>query len=132
MADSFEFDFSELNKLAADIAAVPEKAGPNIVKAIHVTSNKVMKGWRDRLRGSATLPALPYALSYEVSSTAGLELSTIESEIGFQKGRKQAAFGHISEFGSINNPPRGFGLASLQEQLDDFEAGLAKAIEPDL
>lgn len=132
MADSFEVDFSELDKLAADIAAVPDNAGPNIVKAIHVTSNKVLKGWRGRLMGSSTLPALPFALSYDLSTAAGADLSTIESEIGFDKGRKQGALGNISEYGSINNPPRGFGLASLQEQLDDFEKGLAKAIEPDL
>lgn len=122
-----DFDFSEIDKLAADITDAAD-ALPNIKKAVSVTAFKVKESWRDRLKGSDTLPALPYAINYDVK-VAG---DSVEAEIGFDKSKKQGALGNISEFGSINNPPRGFGLASLEENQGDFETGIHRAIDDTL
>ena len=125
-------DFSELSRLAADLGAVPKTSGPKIRQALEVTSRKVKDAWRDKLKGSSTLPGLPGAVSYEVATFQGFGASVFQSEIGFDRDKSQGRLGSISEYGSINNPPRGFGHAALQENADDFEAGLAIAIEQSL
>lgn len=122
-----DFDFSDFDKLAADLEGAAD-AIPNVKKAVQVTSFKVKNAWRDKLRGSASLPALPFAVSYDVKADAG----SVEGEIGFDKGKPQGPLGNISEFGSINNAPRGFGLASLEENQVDFIKGIEQAIDDTL
>ncbi|TFD27520.1 hypothetical protein [Cryobacterium cryoconiti] len=124
-----DFDFSEFDRLAADLAEVPKNTGPWINSAIHVTSQKVRKSWQDKLRGSRSLPGLPSAVTYDITTFQGFGASVIQSEIGFDKARRQGPLGVFSEYGSINNPPRGFGLAALQENQDDFQEGLARAVD---
>lgn len=122
-----DFDFSDISKLAADLGDAAD-AIPNVKKAATVTSLKVKNAWRDKLRGSSTLPALPFAVSYDVKADAG----SVEAEIGFDKSKNQGALGNISEFGSVNNAPRGFGLASLEENQADFVKGIEQAIDDTL
>jgi hypothetical protein len=127
MADGFSIDFSEFDKLTADIAAAPREAAPNISKAIEVTARHVKDGWKGRVEGSVGLEGLSRALSYDIKGGAGIRADAIEAEIGFDKVG-QGSLGNISEFGSIKHPPRGYGLASLGEQQADFEKGLGMAI----
>ena len=122
------FDFSELNRLAADLEKAGREVRPNVVKATHVTARKIKDRWRDKLKGSSTLPGLPSAVSYDVKSPSG----AVEAEIGFDKGRRQGALGNVSEFGTPSVGPRGFGLASLEENQDDYVTGLEKAIDDTL
>ena len=122
-----DYDFSELTKLSADLGDAAD-AIPNVKKAVTVTARNVKDAWRDRLKGSATLPALPYAVTYDVDVTAG----GVEGEVGFDKGRAQGPLGNISEFGSPTVAPRGFGLASLEENQADFVTGIEKAIDDTL
>jgi hypothetical protein len=121
------FDFSELNKLAADLGEVSRTARPNVRKAVQVTAHKVRDSWREKLQGSATLPGLPAALSYDVESNAG----GVEAEVGFDK-QGQGNLGVFSEYGSVNNAPRGFGLASLEENQADFVKGILMAVDESL
>jgi hypothetical protein len=129
VSDGVFVDFSELNQIAAALADVPANAGKHVRAAVEVTSVKVKKSWREKLDGSRTLPGLPFAVTYDVitSSTLGRD-SVIQSEIGFDKDKNQGPLGNVSEFGTVNNPPRGFGLAALQENLKDYEDGLAQAL----
>lgn len=122
-----DFDFSELDKLAADLGDAADVI-PNVKKAVQVTSNNVKSAWRNKLQGSSTLPALPYAVSYDVEVNAG----GVEGEIGFDKDKPQGALGNVSEYGTMNNAPRGFGLASLEENQADFVEGIEKAIDDTL
>lgn len=122
-----DFDFSELNALAADLGDAAD-ALPNVKKAVQVTANNVKTAWRGKLQGSSTLPALPYAVSYDVKADRG----GVEGEVGFDKGKPQGPLGNISEFGTMNNPPRGFGLASLEENQADFVRGIETAIDDTL
>lgn len=119
-----DFDFSDLDKLAADLGTVSRDTRKNVRKAVEVTARKVKDSWRDKLKGSSTLPGLPSAVSYDVKSASG----AIEAEVGFDKGRRQGALGNVSEFGTPSVGPRGFGLASLEEKQGDFEDGIGKAL----
>lgn len=125
MADGVTFDFSDIDKLVADLGTVPNTAGPLIRKAVEITSLKIKRDWQEPLKGSATLPALPYALGFDVKSDG----RTIESEIGFDLARNQGPLGGISEFGSPTITGRGYGLASLRKNQDDFVKGLEIALE---
>lgn len=118
-----DFDFSEIDKLAADLSSVARDTQPNVRKAVEVTARKIKDGWRDRLKGSATLPGLPGAVSYDIDEPGG----SVEAEIGFDKGRRQGALGNVSEFGTPTVGPRGYGLASLEENQEDFAKGIGLA-----
>ena len=122
-----DFDFTDLSKLAADLQNAAD-AVPNVKKATEVTARKVKDAWRDKLKGSSTLPALPYAVTYDTKTTRG----AVEGEVGFDKSRPQGPLGNISEFGSVNNAPRGFGLASLEENQADYVTGIERAIDDTL
>lgn len=122
-----DFDFSDLTKLAADLGEVARSARPNVRKATQVTAQKVRDSWREKLAGSATLPGLPAALSYDIESNAG----GVEAEVGFDK-QGQGNLGVFSEYGSVNNAPRGFGLASLEENQADFVKGILMAVDESL
>ena len=122
-----DWNFSELDKLAVDLGDAADVI-PNVKKAVQVNSNKVKSAWRNKLQGSSTLPALPYAVSYDVEVNAG----GVEGEIGFDKDKPQGALGNVSEYGTMNNAPRGFGLASLEENQADFVEGIEKAIDDTL
>ena len=122
-----DYDFSDLDKLAADLGDGAD-ALPNVKKAVQVTAFKVKTVWRTKLGGSSTLPGLPAALSYDVEADAG----SVDAEIGFDKSKGQGPLGNISEFGSPTVAPRGFGLASLEENQADFVTGIEKAIDDTL
>lgn len=119
-----DFDFSDITKLAADLGDVAQSTQKNVRKAVEVTARKVKDSWRDKLKGSSTLPGLPSAVTYDVESSSG----AVEGEIGFDKGRRQGPLGTISEFGTPRTGARGFGLASLKENEEDFVDGLGIAL----
>lgn len=128
MADGFEVDFSELDKLSADLGEIEASAGPLIRKAVEITALKSKRDWQEPLKGSATLPLLPYALSYDVRVNFLDSSTTVEAEVGFDKTRAQGALGNISEYGSPSITGRGFGLAALEKNLDDFIGGIDLAM----
>ena len=125
---SADFDFSELDRLAADLGEVPAKSGPLIRKALEVTSRYVRDSWRDKLKGSISFKHLPGAVTYDIATFQGFGASIFQAEIGFDKSRSQGALGNISEFGTPKTPPSGFGHASLLENQDDFQKGIDIAI----
>ena len=125
---SAAFDFSELDRLAADIGEVPAKSGPKIRKALEVTSRYVRDSWRDKLKGSISFKHLPGAVTYDIVTFQGFGASVFQAEIGFDKGRPQGALGNLSEFGKPGQAPMGFGHASLLENQADFEKGIDIAI----
>jgi hypothetical protein len=123
-----DFDFSELDKLAVDIGTASGEVVGNVVKAVKVTSHNVKKDWQEPLQGSSTLPALARAVSYDVTVRA----TGVEGEVGFDKDKPQGPLGNISEFGSPTSPPRGFGLAALEKNQDDFVRGIEIATDDTL
>jgi hypothetical protein len=127
MADGMSFDFSELDKLAADLGEVPKNIGPFVRKATEVSARKVRDGWRDNARGLAHAPAFPSSITYDLKGGNAVRGSQIDADIGPDKGRAQGALGNLIEYGSVNNPPQGLGQKALQANQEDFVTGLGRA-----
>lgn len=123
MADGLSIDFSDILKLAADLGDVPKTAGRNIRKAVEVTARHVKDDWREPLQGSALLPRGPYSISYDIKGTG----RSVEAEIGPELKGQGALIGML-EYGTPSTGPTGYGAKALQQNQDDFEKGLLKAI----
>lgn len=124
-----DIDFTELDRLAADLGEVPKKAGAFVRKAIEVTARNVRDDWRENAQGMAHAPAFPYSISYDLKSFSGFGATVLDAEIGPDKQKPQGALGNLIEFGSVNNPPQGLGHGALQRNEGDFVDGLSKALE---
>jgi len=125
MTDGVQVDSSEIDRLVADLGSISADAAENVVKAVEVSSLKTKKSWQEPLKGSRTLGALPYAITFDVEGDG----KTVTSEIGFDKSRNQGPLGNISEYGSPTITGRGYGLAALEKNIPDFEKGLSIALE---
>lgn len=126
-------DASEINRLARDLGAVPAKVGPNLRAAVEVTARNVKDDWRKSLEGSATVPLGHLSVTYDMKGGAAATGSSVEAEIGPDLARPQGPLVGIVEEGVAGrNGPRGYGLAALQRNVEDFERGLAKAVEDSL
>lgn len=128
MAD-FEIDFSELDRLTADLGEVPKKAGPKLRQAAEVSARKLRDEWRTQARGLAHAPAFPSSITYDIKTRRAFGVSQVDAEIGPDKDRNQGALGNLIEFGSVNNSPQGLGLGALQATQADFERGLEIALD---
>lgn len=122
-----DFDFSELDSLAADLGEVPKNAGPLINSALQHTAVEVKKSWQKRVKGAKHLPGLPAAIDYDVSTFQGFGASVLKIEVGFNKDKPQGALGNVNEFGTPLVAGRGHGMAALEDNIADFEKGLGDA-----
>lgn len=122
---SMDFDFSELDKLAADIGEAPRKAQKSIRKAVEVTARNVKNSWRGKVSGAKGLGGLSSAVSYDIKTSS----EGVDAEVGYDRGKKQGKLGAVSEFGTPRTAPRQYGLSSLEENQEDFINGLGTAIE---
>jgi len=147
-----DFDFSELNTLAADLGEVSRNAGPNIRKAVEVTSRNVKDAANESVRSSRASWSKPLAgaIDYEITAEAGAGGSFIESEVGYNQSRygDRAKLGNLREFGAPNAPSGFFSKGTfipipgsrapraphndlanaLHENENDFVDGLSKAL----
>lgn len=128
MPDGFEVDFSDLDLLAADLGDVPSNVGPNVLKAVEVSARNIKNSWRDKLKGARALPGAARSISYTVKGSASGAGSQVNAEIG-ATNRGQGSLVGKTEFGSVNNGPKGYGTAALAETQEDFERGLSRALE---
>lgn len=146
MPDSARIDFSELNKMAADLGRVPDDSGEFFRQAIETTARHVKDTARENAKGMAHAPAFPYSITYDVGvgydqsigqqamsviggAISGARASVLRAEIGPDKNRAQGALGNLIEYGSVNNPPQGIMHGALQANEVDFEKGIAKATD---
>ncbi len=142
MPDGITCDNSEFMNYATDLDHVPDGAGLNIIKAVHVSSRNIKDGWREQLEGSETIPHGSRAISYDINGSAvadsALDLlagatgltgrSEIVSEIGPRLNSSQGPIVGIVETGTPTIAPRGYGAYQLEAEIPGFEAGLAKAV----
>jgi len=127
-----DFNFSELDRLAADLGDVPKQTGPLIRKAIEVSSLKVKKSAADSVKsGSRMWKALPRTIDYDILVAAGLGGSSITSEVGYNKDQGAGHLGNLREYGAPgkNLAPHNDLKTALEANQDDFERGLSIAIE---
>jgi hypothetical protein len=130
VTEDIGFDFSEMNKLAADLGDAGRRDGKKIRQAVEVTAFKVKKAWADKLKGEPHLPHAPRSIGYDLLGTALSSKSDVTAEIGAETGKLQAPIVTVIEFGSPHSIPKGYGLAALQENQADFIKGLGLAVDP--
>ncbi|MFG2165519.1 hypothetical protein [Micromonospora chersina] len=116
---------SQLDRLVAELADVPENAHGNIVKAATFTSNGIKKTARQFASGIAHAPDYPNAITYDVDDL-GVGVG-VQTEIGPDKDRRQGPLGNILEYGTVNNPPYAHLGPALDRWSTDCVEGLEKA-----
>lgn len=113
-------DFSELNRLAADLTDAPQELLKNVRKAVEVTARNIKDDWRQgaerrSLRGYAA--SIDYGLSYPGQA--------IEAEIGPNLAKSQGALGIVEDApGDVQSAPQHAGRDALSANEADFERGL--------
>jgi len=133
MADGVHIDTSELDTLVADFGKVMKATPENVAKAVAVSARKVKNDWQEPVKGSESLPGGASTITYDMvgASNAILNRSAISAEIGPEL-RGQGPLVGMLEYGTPNTGPRGYGLEALRKNADDFERGIAKAVEDGL
>jgi hypothetical protein len=124
-------DTTELDRAIAQLAELPAETLPFVRKAVQVNVTFVKEAWRSKLQGTAFAPRVPYSITYDTRELNG----GVEAEIGATKGTgNQGGVALLLEYGapSQNLGARGFGLAALQENADDLESGIGKALDDGL
>lgn len=138
MSDGISFDFSDLEKLAADLGEVPKNAGPNIRSAVQFTATNVKKDAAATVSQRKHFKQAAAGIDYDISGTTGERLGGITAEVGYNKSRRESAkLGNLVEFGSPGNPATnapqlspGNDLANaLEKNQGDFQHGLEIALE---
>lgn len=131
MADGITIDTSELDKALAKIGQLGPETIPFVRKAVQVNVTNVKNAWRDKLQGTPSAPRVPYSITYDTKELA----SGVEAEIGATKGTgNQGGIALLLEYGTpghkyVNLPAHGYGLAALQENVDDLETGVGRALD---
>lgn len=132
MAES-SFDFSEIDRLAVDIENAGKGVRKNVVSATKVSAHNVKEAWKEKLSGGGeSLKHLPRAVTYDVDTARVFGVDVVEGEIGPDPDRAQGRLDNISEFGSPTVAPRGYGLASLEENQADYVKGIGMATDETL
>ena len=129
MVGSMDYDFSAVDKLAADLGETAKGIGPFARKAVEVSARHVKDDWKSNVASSDYFPGLESAVSYDVHVERGGGGGTITGEVGYDRDRPQGNLGHIAEFGGVKNAPRSDGQNALQSNQEDFITGLEKAEE---
>lgn len=129
MADSIDFDFSDISRLAADLGAVPARAGTFVRQAVEFTARNVKDEWNRQLYDVGHAKLTGHSVTYDVDAVAGAGGSAVTADIGPVKGSgRQAGLVLLLEVGSVNNPPHGAGAGALQKNQPDFMRGLGEAL----
>ena len=91
-----------LDEIVVQLDKATSRMLPEVSAVLGKAGLAIKKGAQQRWGGLGHAPALPYAVSYDVSYGLG----GVSVEVGPDKSRRQGALGNLLEFGSINNAPR--------------------------
>lgn len=108
-------------ELLAALDRAQSRSVPEVEKVVSRGSLNVKRDAARRVSGLAHAPAYPAAIGYDLFHT----LTTVQSKIGPDKGRRQGALGNILEFGTSNNAP----VPHLGPALDAEAPRYVKALE---
>jgi len=143
VSDGIGFDFSEVDRLAADLGEVPKNAGPLLNSAVQFTSVRIKDEARKsvgRKRWKAAAAAIDYELKTGAAGGLGAVVAgvagggtlagSITSEIGYNKGKAGGPLGNLREFGAPGQdlPPSNDLLNAKDHNEADFQRGIEKAI----
>jgi hypothetical protein len=116
-----DVDTTQLRAWSATLNRAADECPEEAKKVVGKGCNNIKKDWQRRWTGLSHAPALPYAISYDVTQAGDV----ITGEVGPDKNKRQGALGNLIEFGSINNPPHPGGAPALDAEGPRFERALA-------
>jgi hypothetical protein len=130
MADGISFDFSELDRLAADLGKVADSIEPFVKSALNVTSLKVKRAAQEKVGRRRHFRQAAGAITFDVEARRG----GFFSDIGYDKRRGAGALlGNLVEYGAPNSAnaltPGNELATSLRENEADFVYGIERAEE---
>ena len=127
-----DVDFSDLDKLAADLTDAPDTLPKHLRKALEVTAKRVKDDARKSVGARKYFKGGASAIDYELTGFSGV-VSGMDAEIGYNKGRRAGRLGNLIEFGAprSNNslPPGGELQKALAGNREDFERGILAAVD---
>lgn len=135
MADGIRFDFTDLNRLAADLGRVSAEIEPFVKSALNVTSLKIKRAAQEKVGRRKHFRHAARAITFDVESRRGGFFSEIGYEkdkiYGSGKWRTPGNLGNILEFGAPDAPnaltPGNELATSLRENEADFIYGIERA-----
>jgi hypothetical protein len=130
MADGISFDFSELDRLAADLGKVADSIEPFVKSALNVTSLKVKRAAQAKVGRRRHFRQAAGAITFDVEARRG----GFFSDIGYDKRRGAGALlGNLVEYGAPNSAnaltPGNELATSLRDHEADFVYGIERAEE---
>lgn len=131
MPDGITIDTSEFDRAMVQLGELPRPVLRFVRSAVQFNANLVKADWRGRLQGNEYAPRVPYSITYDTK----LLDQGIEAEIGAEKFvGKQGGVALLLEYGAPKRglSARGYGAASLQDNLGDLEEGIGKALDDGL
>lgn len=121
---SINFDFSEVNKLAADLGDAPDRVKANARKALQVTATNIKADWRSGANRTG-LGGYAADITYKIKASTG----GIEAEIGPTPG-DAGSFGLVEDAtGDVRSAPQHAGRDALKKNEADFIKGLVIALD---
>lgn len=121
MAD-VSIDVSQLRALAEDLRRHSRQTPAKLVPVVSRGALNIKREWQRSWAGLSHLPALASAVTYDTK----VGVSSIEAEIGPDKGRPQGPLGNIAEFGSVKNAPHPGGAPALRNEEPRFLSAVEK------
>jgi hypothetical protein len=132
VSDGIDFDFSEINQLAADLGSVADNAGPFIRSAVQFTATNVKRDAAKAVGSSAKgwKPAAA-AIDYDIKAEAGQGGSNLTAEVGYNKEKGAGPLGSLREFGAPGQQlaPHNDLANALESNQADFQKGLEIAVK---
>jgi hypothetical protein len=118
---TFDIDASQYREFGVDLGKVPARFLKDVEAVVAKGSLNIKQDAAEKISGHAHLPHYPKSISYDIKRT----FTTIEGEIGPDKGRMQGPLGNILEYGTPKNRP----LPHLAPALDAEEERFVNALE---
>ena len=118
-----------LDKVIVEFELASIKVIPEAEKVVGFGCNSIKKDWQATWKAAfgkkSHLGALPYSISYDVTTTPG----HITGETGPDLNKKQGPLGGIAEFGSPTSAPHPGGAPALDAEAPRFEAAMLALTE---
>ena len=116
-----DFDTSELDALARELAAAPAKVIPAIVPVAHRAGGNIKRRMRKDASGHRRLGTLPKYVEYDIETTR----SSVTVDVGFRK-EGQGNLANIAAFGTADTAPVMDITAGLRDEVPNFMRWVAK------
>lgn len=117
-------DTSQLDKLAADLAAAPSRVLPQVKGVVAKGALNVKKGMQAEATGHRYLGLFPYTIGYDMKTTA----TGVRADIGPDHDKPQGPLAGIVYFGTSKSGPVANLTGPLERELPAFETFLAVVV----